>query len=72
MAVVTGPDFESTLVIRCLAQGLQGKLDEARATHDELKTKHPHFKFEDYPEDMGMVSEKTLAAYEEAVSTLNL
>ena len=70
--VETGPKFESTLVIRCLSQSLQGKRDVARSTHAELVEKYPHFRFEDYPESLGIVAESTLATYEEAVSKLGL
>jgi len=38
----------------------------------ELMSKYPHFEFGHYPTSLGMVSEKTLAAYEEAVSKLSL
>lgn len=72
LAVEAAPEFESTYVIRCLAQSLQGKRDEAIRTHEELVKKYPYFKFEDYPESMGIVSEATLTTYEEAVARLSL
>ncbi len=71
-AVEKGPEYESTLVIRCLSQSLQGKLDKARSTHGELVQKCPHFSFQDYPKSLGIVSESTLATYEEAVSKLGV
>ncbi|MEL7398330.1 MAG: winged helix-turn-helix domain-containing protein [Pseudomonadota bacterium] len=72
LSVEDAPEFESTYVIRCLAQSLQGKRDDALRTHEELVKKCPYFKFEDYPESLGIVSEATLATYEEAVAKLSL
>lgn len=67
----TGPDFESTDVIRCLAQSLQGKVPEAEATRENLLKKYPYFSFENYPQSMGMVSKSTTDIFNEAVAKLN-
>lgn len=67
-----GPDFESTYVIRCLAQSLQNKTDAARATRDLLMRKYPHFCFKKYPLNMGMVAQTTLEIYQDAVARLGV
>ncbi|WP_299851864.1 winged helix-turn-helix domain-containing protein [uncultured Roseovarius sp.] len=67
-----GPDFESTYVIRCLAQSLQGKVPEAEATWQKLLKKYPYFSFENYPQSMGMVSKSTTDIFDEAVERLNI
>ncbi|MEM7223735.1 MAG: winged helix-turn-helix domain-containing protein [Pseudomonadota bacterium] len=68
----SGPDFESTYVIRCLSQSLQGKREEARRTYNALISKYPSFSFASYPKTMGMVSETTLGVFYEAVERLKL
>ena len=68
----TGPDFESTYVIRCLAQSLQGKVSEARVTMEKLRKKYPYFSFENYPQSMGMVSKSTVDVFNEAVANLGI
>ncbi|WP_138464260.1 winged helix-turn-helix domain-containing protein [Poseidonocella sp. HB161398] len=66
-----GPDFESALVICCLAQSLQGRLPDARRTRDVLLRQHPQFSFAAYSRSMGMICEDTLATYREAVARLD-
>ncbi|WP_300059794.1 winged helix-turn-helix domain-containing protein [uncultured Roseobacter sp.] len=68
----TGPDYESTYVIRVLSQALQNKSDAARETLQVLRAKYPHFRFEKYPKNMGMVAEATLATYNDAVARLGV
>ncbi|MCV3270702.1 winged helix-turn-helix domain-containing tetratricopeptide repeat protein [Roseobacter sinensis] len=68
----TGPDYESTYVIRLLSQALQNKTDAARETLQVLRAKYPHFDFDAYPKNMGMVAEPTLEVYHEAVARLGL
>ncbi len=68
----TGPEFESTYVIRCLAQSLQGNALEARTTWEKLHKKYPYFSFENYPRSMGMVSQSTVDIFEEAVAKLDI
>lgn len=68
----TGPDFESTYVICCLAQSLQGKVSEAKATREILLKKYPCFSFENYPQSMGMVSQSTVDIFDEAVAQLGI
>ncbi|WP_300014367.1 winged helix-turn-helix domain-containing protein [uncultured Roseobacter sp.] len=68
----TGPDYESTYVIGCLAQSLQNKAAEARRTHEILMSKYPHFSFARYPETFGIVAETTLDTYRDAVARLAL
>ena len=67
-----GPEFESTFVIRCLAQSLQGKKSDAQSTYRKLISRHPGFRFEYYPKAMGVIAENTLATYNEAVARLGL
>lgn len=66
----SGPDYESTYVIRCLSQSMQGKTEAARKTRDLLKQKYPFFNFQNYPGNMGMVAPRTLETYTEAVARL--
>ncbi|MGZ2256565.1 winged helix-turn-helix domain-containing tetratricopeptide repeat protein [Roseobacter sp. A03A-229] len=68
----TGPDYESTYVIRLLSQALQNKAEAAQETLQVLRAKYPHFSFETYPKNMGMVAEATLATYNEAVARLGV
>ncbi len=68
----SGPDFESTYVIRCLAQSLQGNALKARATWEKLHKKYPYFSFENYPRSMGMVSKSTVDIFDEAVAKLGI
>lgn len=67
----SGPEFESTYVIRCLAQSLQGKVTEAKATLEKLLKKYPYFSFQNYPQSMGMVSKSTVDVFDEAVAKLD-
>ncbi len=66
----TGPDYESTHVIKCLSQSLQGKTDAARASYEVLMRKNPQFSFASYPKKMGMIAEPTLETFHEAVARL--
>lgn len=68
--VETAPDYESTYVIRCLAQSMQNKVTAARSTLGILKSKYPHFSFVEYPSKVGMAAEKTLNTYRDAVARL--
>ena len=69
-AVAAAPDFESTYVIRCLAQGLQGKREDAQRTRDQLFATCPGFTFEGYPATMGMVSDACLDVYKAGVESI--
>lgn len=70
-ASFSGPEFESTFVIRCLAQALIGKTQEARRTHNELVARYPGFRLSGYPKSMGIVADNVLATFEEAVTRLD-
>lgn len=69
---LTGPEFQSTFVIRCLAQSLLGKREEALKVHQRILADNPKFLFETYPKAIGLVSEDALATFDEAVSGLGL
>lgn len=68
---LAGPEFVSTFVIRCLAQSLLGKVEDARRTHDQILSRYPGFCLASYPQSMGIIAETALETFGEAVSRLH-